>query len=99
VALVGSVLGAVLGDLCARRGLAPNLVASSTDVKLLVRAHTAGAPPPAESLLAHGWRAAHVLPDLLAVLQGRRSVRVADAAAPAPFTYEDCTKVPEGGGE
>src|SRR6185312_9969632 len=38
LALVANVLSAVLGDLCVRRGLAPNLVASNSDVKLLVRA-------------------------------------------------------------
>jgi ribonuclease D len=89
VALVSNVLTAVLGDLCARRRLAPNLVASSTDIKSLVRAHQAGGPPPDESLLAHGWRQEHILPDLLAVLEGRRLLRVADVRADAPFAYED----------
>jgi ribonuclease D len=87
VQLVSSVLMAVLGDLCARRHLAPNLVASTTDVKLLVRARLAGGPLPEDSLLTHGWRAAQVLPDLLAVLEGRRALRVADVRVEAPFTY------------
>jgi ribonuclease D len=99
VGLVTNVLTAVLGDLCARAGLAPNLVASSSDVKLLVRAHLAGDPPPAESILSGGWRSAHVLPDLLAVLRGRRSLRVADAAADAPFAYEDSPQVSDPSGE
>jgi ribonuclease D len=88
VQLVGSVLMAVLGDLCARERLAPNLVASTTDVKLLVRARLAGQPLPEDSLLTHGWRSAHVLPDLLAVLEGRRALRIADVRAEAPFAYE-----------
>jgi len=93
VGLVSNVLLAVLGDLCARRQLAPNLVASSQDVKLLVRARVQGTGAgdwlPRESLLTNGWRSRFVLPELLAVLEGRRSLRVADPAAEAPFAFED----------
>jgi ribonuclease D len=89
VALVSGLLSAVLGDLCARLGLAPNLVASGNDVKLLVRAHLAGQKPPAESLLSAGWRSVHILPELLAVLEGRRFVGIADVAAEAPLAYTD----------
>jgi ribonuclease D len=89
VGMVANVLMAVLGDLSARHRLAPNLVASSADVKLLVRARHQGLPPPAESLLTQGWRRAHILPELQAVLEGRRSLRVADVAAEAPFAFED----------
>jgi ribonuclease D len=88
VPLVTAVLVAVLGDLCARLRLAPNLVASTTDVRLLVRARLAAQPLPEESLLTRGWRSTHVLPDLLAVLEGRRAVRVTDVAAGSPFAYE-----------
>jgi ribonuclease D len=88
VQLVTAVLVAVLGDFCARARLAPNLAASTTDVKLLVRARLAGAPPPDDSILTQGWRAIAVLPEILAVLEGRRALRVADVAAEAPFAYE-----------
>jgi ribonuclease D len=91
VAMVASVLMAVLGDVCARQRLAPNLVASNSDIKLLVRARLAGQPLPAESLLTVGWRRAHILPDLLAMLEGRRLLRIADVAAEAPFAYADTT--------
>src|SRR5262249_28328917 len=83
------VLQAVLGDYCARQELAPSLVATSSDVKLLVRARLQGAAPPAESLLTQGWRARHVLPELLAVLEGRRSLRIADVRAESPFDVDD----------
>jgi ribonuclease D len=89
VGLVANVLQAVLGDLCARRELAPSLVATSGDVKLLVRARLNGAPLPDESLLTQGWRGQYVLPELLAVLEGRRSLRVADLRAESPFVVED----------
>jgi ribonuclease D len=89
VGLVSNVLNAVLGDLCARRQLAANLVASNQDIKLLVRARLQGGPLPPESLLTRGWRAEYVLPELLAVLEGRRQLRVADLMAEAPFAFED----------
>jgi ribonuclease D len=87
--LVGNIVAAVLGDVCARERLAPNLVATGQDVKLLVRSRLQGDPLPIESLLTQGWRAQHVLPALLAVLDGRRRVRVADVRAEAPLAYDD----------
>ena len=56
---------------------------------VLVRARMQGAPPPAASLLTEGWRARHVLPELLAVLEGRRSLRIANVRAESPFVVED----------
>jgi hypothetical protein len=38
--------------------------------------------------LCRGWRAANILPELLAVLQGRRGLRVADVTAEAPFVLD-----------
>lgn len=89
VALVGSVLTAIVGDLCARLRLAPSLTTTSGEVRQLVRTRLRGEPPPADTLLAQGWRSRHVLPELLAVLDGRRSVHVADVRAEAPFAYRD----------
>lgn len=89
LALIHNILMAVLGDLCARKHLASNLVATNYDVKLLVRAHFQGAPLPEGSLLTQGWRAEYVLPELLAVLRGQRSLRIADAKSDSPFDYAD----------
>ena len=88
-ALVVGTLMAVLGDLCARKQLAPSLVASTQDVKLLVRAEAQGAELPDDSMLTIGWRKKHILPELLAVLQGRRTVRIADLRSDAPLAYDD----------
>jgi ribonuclease D len=88
VGWIANVLNAVLGDFCVRQRLAGNLVATSQDVKLLVRARLQGEPLPSESLLTRGWRSEHVLPELLAVLDGRRSVRIADLTADSPFAVE-----------
>jgi ribonuclease D len=87
VLLTAGVLTAVLGDVCARLRLAPNLVASNQDVKRLVRARFLGTALPTDAPLTQGWRAAAILPELTAVLDGRRLVRIADVTAPAPFAY------------
>lgn len=89
VGLIVNVLGAVLADFAARNQLAPNLVATNQDLKLLVRAKLQDAPPPVESQLTRGWRAGFVLPVLQGFLDGRRSLRVADVNAEAPFAFSD----------
>lgn len=87
-ALVTNVVGAVLGDWCARQHLAPNLVANNSDLKLLVRSQIRGVPFSAESLLAQGWRAAHVLPELRAILEGQATLQVTNPRAASPFTIQ-----------
>jgi len=87
VVLLSSIVGAVLADLCLRGRLAANLVASGSDVKALVRSRLGDAGSADESALTSGWRAEHVLPELLAILDGRRTIRVADATAEAPLEY------------
>jgi ribonuclease D len=89
VGLVGNLLGAALVDFANRLEIAPNLIASGQDVKLLVRARLLGLPAPAESMLSRGWRGTHILPHLEAILDGRRSVTVADVRSDTPFSYVD----------
>ena len=88
VTLVVNILSAVLGDFCVRRELASTIAATSNDLKQLVRAQRRGEPIPTTSLLSQGWRAAHVLPELQAVVQGRRAIRIADIRADAPLAVE-----------
>jgi ribonuclease D len=90
---VSGVLTAVLGDLCTRRRLAANLVASGSDIRGLVRARLQGTSLP-ESLLTQGWRRDHILPELLDVLEGRRSLRIANLAASAPFALDEAAATP-----
>lgn len=86
--LLTNILQAVLGNLCARQQITPSLVANQQDVRLLVRARLRGLPVSAESALAQGWRERHLLPELLAVLDGQRSLRIADYQADAPIVIE-----------
>jgi ribonuclease D len=83
-----NILTAVLGDLCVRRKLAANLVAANADIKALVRSRIRSEPDLPKSMLTQGWRRAHILPELVAVLEGRRSVRIGDLKADAPLSLE-----------
>jgi ribonuclease D len=85
---ISGLLIAVLGDFCLRNRLACNMVAATQDIKLLVRSRVQGAALPAESLLSGGWRRDHILPELDAVLEGRRSVRVVDIRGITPLRVE-----------
>ncbi|MFL5339939.1 MAG: ribonuclease D [Gemmataceae bacterium] len=85
LALLTGLLGAVLGNLCGRVGLAQNLVCSNNDLRLLVKSVLRSEPLPENLSLAAGWRAAAILPELLALLRGEVRVRVADAASATPF--------------
>jgi ribonuclease D len=87
--LLANVLMALLGDQCIRQELAPNLVASGSDLRALVRAKLRGQGLPSDSLLTQGWRAQNILPELVAMLEGRRSLRIADPMSEAPFAVDD----------
>src|SRR5262245_17518870 len=87
IALVASLLNVVLADYCARHELTTPLVATSADVRKLVRAAANGEPPPAGSALTSGWRKEHVLPILTEVLQGRRALRVRALEGESPLEY------------
>ncbi|CAN5208882.1 HRDC domain-containing protein [soil metagenome] len=85
VQLLATLLNVVLAEWCSRNKLAPNLVATMTDLRGLVRARQPDGSPP-EGQLLQGWRQRAVLPELEAFLDGRRSMIVADAANPLPLT-------------
>ncbi|MFO0805293.1 MAG: HRDC domain-containing protein [Gemmataceae bacterium] len=86
VLLLASLLGVVLSDLCSRKRLASNLVASGQDLKAVVRAKALQTETP-DVPLTRGWRADHILPELLAVLEGRHAVRVVKPNSSAPLNY------------
>lgn len=84
VAILGSLLGVVLNDFAARNKLAANLVSSGSDLKAVVRSRVYGEPLP-DVPVCRGWRARHVLPELLALLSGDSAIRVADVKALDPL--------------
>jgi ribonuclease D len=87
--LVANILIAVLSDLCARQRLAANLVACNNDVRSLVRSRLAKEPLPDDFPLMTGWRSRHILPELMAILEGRRALRIDNLASEAPLEYAD----------
>lgn len=86
IALLGNLLGVVLADMCSRKKLAANLVATGQDLKAVVRARAAGDPLP-DVTLTRGWRAQAILPELLAILDGTHAIRVAKPSSSAPLAY------------
>ncbi len=93
---ITNVVGAVLGDLCVRQRIAPNLAASNADVKALVRARLQNEVTPADCLLTQGWRAAHLLPCLESVLDGRTSLKISNTGSDSPFTLIEDNSAPSG---
>jgi ribonuclease D len=89
VGLVSSMLNCFLGDLCARMELTQALVASANDVKALVRSASQQQKMPESSPFASGWRAQAILPELQAMLEGRRSIRIDSLQREAPFSIEE----------
>lgn len=86
--VLAKLLGIALADRCAEFGLSQSIIGSMSDLQDLVRWHAfkgrEGSPP----LLLQGWRAevcGNVLTD---VLDGRVSIRVADAQLEAPLRFE-----------
>jgi ribonuclease D len=83
-----NILMSVLGDLCVRKKLAPNLAATNADIKSLVRSRLRGEAALPNTLLTQGWRSEQILPELLSVLEGRRSVRISDLKSETPLSIE-----------
>lgn len=91
VLLLANLLGVVLADLCSRKELTPSLTASGSDLKAVVRSRVAKEPLPKIGL-TRGWRAEAVLPELLAVLDGKDAVRVVKPRSIAPLGYTPVEK-------
>ncbi len=83
--LIGSILVAVLGNYCHRAQLAVGLAANQEDLRTLVRSRLSGKPLPERCPLSRGWRRDHILPELEAVLEGRRTMRITDITSEAPL--------------
>jgi ribonuclease D len=91
VVMMASLLGVVLTDLCSRMKLASNLVATTSDLKAVARSRAGGAELP-DVGLTRGWRGRHILPELLAVLDGRHALRVVKPTSLAPLAYLPVTE-------
>jgi ribonuclease D len=89
VPLIGNILVAVLGNICHQGQLAVGLVANQEDLRSLVRSRLSRKPLPGRCPLSRGWRRDNILPELEAVLDGRRSLRITDIQSETPLAIAD----------
>lgn len=85
VATISALLQSALATFCGDNRLTPAIVATSSDIKTLVRSRLEQAELPSSCALGSGWRSEFVLPVLRDVLEGRRSIRVADVGKATPL--------------
>jgi ribonuclease D len=84
-----SLLSAILADFAARHRIAPNLVATVSDLRGLVRSRVNGSREELTGNLTRGWRQAAVLPHFQAVLDGKIGFRLADMTKDAPLEFRE----------
>ncbi|MGF1580351.1 MAG: ribonuclease D [Gemmataceae bacterium] len=89
LAIVAHILNAFLNDYCAKHHLANNLVTSNHDIKQILRCVARNHSFPTDLLLTVGWRSQHILPELLAVLNGKRSIRIGDIQCSGPLRISE----------
>lgn len=89
VGLIGQVMAGLLGDLCSRKFLTPGLVATSSDLRELVRFKIDNTSLSDNNPLAKGWRQKHIVPVLMDFLEGKTSLRLARVDNEAPFEYHN----------
>ena len=88
VTALANLLSIALGELCRNLKLAPNLAATQTDLKVLVRTSGAANREAAECGLRYGWRAAAILPYLEQILAGSLVLRVGNPNSRYPVRFE-----------
>ncbi len=89
VAVAVNLLSAYLAHLAEENQVAGNLVASSQDLRAIVRARWQGKKPPAHLLLLQGWRAQHFLLRLQAMLEGRVWLRLTGLDKEVPIECKE----------
>jgi len=91
LSLLGQFLAPALGTICRRAEIATSMVGTASDVRELI-AHRMGFSEKSSTdlpSLAQGWRAelvGNVIDDLL---DGKKSIRIANAKATDPLVFED----------
>lgn len=88
VPVLSQLLGVVANGLAAQHRVDPGLLSTSSDLQELVRwrlGHTSRTPEP---FLLQGWRGEILGHTLLEILDGKRTLRVADVKSPNPLICE-----------
>src|SRR5262249_4977293 len=84
VSLAVNLLSATVAYLSTKHQIAGNLIATTGELKALVRAQMQKQEVPGECLLSQGWRHDHFLPQLKSLLEGRLALRLGDLRSEAP---------------
>ena len=79
---------ALLDALCAERSIDTKLVAASADVRAIVSWAREPHPPGATPRLLRGWRREFAGESIIAAIEGRISLRIADHRAEQPLAAE-----------
>jgi ribonuclease D len=88
ISTLAGLLSGVLAQCCSQNRIAGSLVANQSDVKNLIRWFLEGRPAHHEPVLLQGWRADLCGRTLLAVLEGRYALRIADPGGEFPIALE-----------
>lgn len=86
--VLGQLLGIALSSRCAEQEVARTLVATSADLRHLVRWHLYGEKKGDVPKLARGWRAEFCGDLLTDVMDGKIAMRVADPSSDHPLVFE-----------
>jgi ribonuclease D len=89
VAALAQLLSAVSQMLAAQHRIEPSLLATTADLQELVRWRLGLLAPDSRPALLEGWREAILGKPLLDVMDGRRSVRVADVTSRNPLALDE----------
>lgn len=89
LAVLTQLLNVVLTDFASTNRIAPNLIATVSDIRAIIRSRQAKEDVPEDCGFARGWRRDAVLPHLLDVLDGKRAIRVTNPSADRPLGVVD----------
>lgn len=88
ISTLSGLLSGVLAQCCSLNRIAGSLVANQSDIKHLIRWFLEGRPAHHDPVLLQGWRADLCGRTLLAVLEGRYALRIADPGGEFPIALE-----------
>lgn len=86
--VIGKLLSLALANLCSEMDMAMAIIATSSDLRELVRWSLNGRDPNQKPALLKGWRAQVCGELLMDVLDGKISLRVADPESDHPLVFE-----------
>ena len=89
--LLGQFVAPALGTICRRAEIAASMAGTASDVRELVAHHLGYSQDQEKKLptLASGWRSELIGSVIYELLDGKKSIRIANAKQPDPLVFED----------